>query len=564
MVSQQDAAAGPLMPSLLSGATVADVPDSRVSARAASKSGADRSGKLPRVGVVRPVFAPETVAHGPSTSEVHAARSFSLPTYAAGNHAQAAGAVETSSSQRSQSPSGRNRAIGRIMTGATLAALLGGVILVSTWGQELLTSGTTAFYGIDHTSTDSNETTTLDEHTKPRPPNAEGNSPPVSITSTNEPAETVRDVPDILPRRPTNLPAPSDRTPAAPVGPSEPLSNSELVRRCEPSVCMVRTSLGSMGTGFVIAPGIVATNEHVIGLSNISNVVIQFPNRPDDRAYPVSLGWAVPGHDLVLLRARDLPSAALPLPIAKLDRLQKGDRLIVIGHPGGLPYVVTEGLFGSVQIMDGEEFLQLSMSVNPGNSGGPALTTRGQVAGVVTLKSSQHGIGLAITGDLLDEALKELETTKTAVTETRLKRWRSRQTGSRFIAGCSLCSELIDLYLASGIKSADKTSLGVRVDQTEEVQERLDRLSQLIREFSEKEDTRTGLHLSDEERQIIGQLATCFEVLDRHASRPEGPFNKLQSETAEQLQQWPQLKQRLDSTLGLMGLESEISANIGR
>ena len=160
--------------------------------------------------------------------------------------------------------------------------------------------------------------------------------------------------------------------------------------------------------------------------------------------------------------------------------------------------------------------------------------------------------------------MKELETTETAVTETRLKRWNSRQTGSRFIAGCSLCSELIDLYLASGTKGVEITNLGVRVDQAEEVQELLDKLSQLTREFSEKEDTRTGPHLSDEERQIMGQLATCFEVLGRHASRPEGPFHKLQNETAEQLQQWPLLKQRFDSTLGLMGLESEISATIGR
>jgi S1-C subfamily serine protease len=492
----------------------------------------------------------------------------SLPTYSAAKHAHTIGetgaSFETPYSQLSKSPSGRSCVARRLLTALTLTVVLAGVIFVSYRGHESFSNGVNWTTGSDNSTSVNKGTSPPDGNTATGQASAEGNSLPVGIASTSETAESVTTVPDAFPARETDHPVPSAPLPVTSVVAAEPLSNSELVRRCEPSVCMVRTKLGNLGTGFVVGPGIVATNEHVIGLSNISNVVIQFPNRPNDRAYPVTLAWAVPGRDLVLLRARDLPTTALPLPIATLDLLQKGDRLIVIGHPGGLPYVVTEGLFGSVQTMDGEEFLQLSMSVNPGNSGGPALTTRGRVAGVVTLKSSQDGIGLAIAGDVLDEALKQLSTVPTADIETLLKRWRSRQTGSRLVAGCSLSSELIDLYLASSVESEGRTGPEVRIDKSDEVLDRLEELSQLNREISVKDTSLIGPHLRDEERQIIEQLATCFEVLGRHAAHSDGPLNKLLSETAEPLRQWPQLKQRLNSTLGLMGLESEVSATIGR
>lgn len=437
--------------------------------------------------------------------------------------------------------------------------LVAGLVFLSPAGHDRLLRWDT---GADHAS---NATGPLDADS---PMDVPADDAVRESGSTSEPEVIASTVPASPPAATTAGPKLADvpdRTASTAMSNVE-LSTSEIVRRCEPSVCMVRTQMGGLGTGFVVGPNLVATNEHVVGLSDPTNVVVHFPNGPDDRMRSVELAWAVPGRDLVLLRVADLPADAIPLPIAVTRDLTKGERLIVIGHPGGLRYVVTEGLFGSTQIMDTQEFLQLSLSINPGNSGGPALTARGHVAGVVTLKSAQEGIGLAIPGAVLSEALSRVESGLTDDMTRKLRRWRTRQVGSRLVAGCFLSSELIARYLASGRAQQDRggdPDRGVS-DARSMSTESLERLAQLRREVAAGQSHSTGSHLDGEEHRIIEQLAAGFDVLAGNASSPDVRFTQLERDTVGPLREWPRLKERLDSTLGLLGLESEVIATIGR
>lgn len=175
-------------------------------------------------------------------------------------------------------------------------------------------------------------------------------------------------------------------------------STEELVTRTKKSVVTVTTSDGS-GSGFVIADRIVATNYHVIADSDASEIEVYFPDgEPNLRGpFKAELVGELPGRDLALLRLSFSP------PVLVLDSehdFRRGQDVVVIGSPGFsggrdvLPNAVTKGVLSSETQLDGERFYQLSLAVNPGNSGGPVFGMDGRVIGVVTRKSlTEEAIG---------------------------------------------------------------------------------------------------------------------------------------------------------------------------
>lgn len=169
-------------------------------------------------------------------------------------------------------------------------------------------------------------------------------------------------------------------------------STEELVNRTKKSVVTVTTPEGS-GSGFVIADRIVATNYHVIADSDASEIEVYFPDgEPNSRGpFKTELVGELPGRDLALLRLGFSP------PVLELDKkhdFRRGQDVVIIGSPGFLashavlPNAVTRGVLSSEMKWDGEDFYQLSLAVNPGNSGGPVFGMDGRVIGVVTLRSN--------------------------------------------------------------------------------------------------------------------------------------------------------------------------------
>jgi len=124
-----------------------------------------------------------------------------------------------------------------------------------------------------------------------------------------------------------SVPAAAAEPPPAPPGrDAEPaprsLTTAQIVARVDPSVALIRGKR-ALGTGFLVQPGLLATNAHVIEGEVIKNLEIRFPSAGDNRKGPMNaeLAFKDPKRDLAFLRVQtDLP----PLEIAEAYEYQKG------------------------------------------------------------------------------------------------------------------------------------------------------------------------------------------------------------------------------------------------
>ncbi len=95
--------------------------------------------------------------------------------------------------------------------------------------------------------------------------------------------------------------------PAADQGPAAgaPLSTAQLVARCEPSVALIKGKVSS-GTGFLVRPGLIATNAHVIDDEFLPDLEVRFPSAADGLRGPIraELLYEDPRRDLAFLAIR--------------------------------------------------------------------------------------------------------------------------------------------------------------------------------------------------------------------------------------------------------------------
>jgi serine protease Do len=136
------------------------------------------------------------------------------------------------------------------------------------------------------------------------------------------------------------------------------------------------------GSGFFIAPNIIATSNHVI--SGASRIEILYNNEVRLRAVVIGKDEV---NDLALLRVSGLEDVT-PLVLANSGGVREGIRVYTVGFP--LPTVMgtraklSEGIISSNDGMQGDlRMFQISNPVQPGNSGGPLLNDRAEVVGVV-------------------------------------------------------------------------------------------------------------------------------------------------------------------------------------
>jgi S1-C subfamily serine protease len=192
-----------------------------------------------------------------------------------------------------------------------------------------------------------------------------------------------------------------------------------VTERVGPAVVRVETSAkasgarqrGGLGSGIVISPdGLVLTNSHVVGssrqirLRDIEGIVT------DARVLGVD-----PDTDLALLRAdgaRDLGYASF----GNSQNLRRGQLVVAIGNPLGFESTVTAGVVSalgrSIRSVSGrtiEDVIQTDAALNPGNSGGPLVSSAGEVIGINTaIISGAQGICFAVASNTAQFVLSEI------------------------------------------------------------------------------------------------------------------------------------------------------------
>jgi S1-C subfamily serine protease len=178
---------------------------------------------------------------------------------------------------------------------------------------------------------------------------------------------------------------------------------TSTVREAGPAVVHIqarskKNASGGSGSGFLISPdGFVMTNSHVIHAAD--EVRAQTPDGRESRAEIIGDD---PDTDLAILRI-NLPELH-HLRFADSGKIAVGQIAVAIGNPLGLDNTVTAGIISALgrtfpartgRLID--NVLQTDAALNPGNSGGPLLDTRGRVIGVNTaIIPAAQGICFAI------------------------------------------------------------------------------------------------------------------------------------------------------------------------
>lgn len=168
---------------------------------------------------------------------------------------------------------------------------------------------------------------------------------------------------------------------------------------------------GGVGSGVVIAPdGLVLTNSHVV--EGAKEVRLQ---DAEGRVMEARRLGEDPDTDLALLRAgsaRDLISARL----GDSKVLKRGQLVVAIGNPLGFESTVTAGVISalgrSLRSKNGrliEDVIQTDAALNPGNSGGPLVSSRAEVIGINTaMIVGAQGICFAVASNTAQFVLSEL------------------------------------------------------------------------------------------------------------------------------------------------------------
>jgi S1-C subfamily serine protease len=162
-----------------------------------------------------------------------------------------------------------------------------------------------------------------------------------------------------------------------------PLPATDVYRLAVPSVVLVTTSKGSLGSGVILTDtGTVLTAHHVIAGGGRISILFA-----DGTKAAATVASANPKTDIATLTPKKLPEVVVAATLG--GGVAVGSEVVAIGNPLGLRDSTTTGIVSGLNRTTNTKagplsgLIQFDAAVNPGSSGGPLLNTQGVVVGVV-------------------------------------------------------------------------------------------------------------------------------------------------------------------------------------
>jgi serine protease Do len=200
------------------------------------------------------------------------------------------------------------------------------------------------------------------------------------------------------------------------------MSTVELVDEVKSGTVLIANQIdasnGGTGTGFILEDNQIITNHHVVD----GNGQLFVYSSNSQRKYPAEVVYADPIADVAVIRIVDWEvfkknENPVNLSLGDSDEMKLGDKVVVIGHPWGLTWTVSEGILSAKNRRVGQNpkhMDQIDAKLFQGNSGGPIFNEKGQVICVSNMMLAMEGgsYGFCLPSDLVKKIVHDFNTFK--------------------------------------------------------------------------------------------------------------------------------------------------------
>ena len=169
----------------------------------------------------------------------------------------------------------------------------------------------------------------------------------------------------------------------------------------KPETTKSANSISVTGSGFFItSKGLIATNAHVV--SKAKKIEIKVPSDIGNTTYNAKLLLIDAKNDVAIIQIDDINfKGTKPLPYNIIEQADIGEKTFTIGYPlndiMGDNYKVADGIISAKSgIGDDVRYYQITIPIQPGNSGGPLFNSQGNVIGITSARLNSKAVGVQV------------------------------------------------------------------------------------------------------------------------------------------------------------------------
>lgn len=206
----------------------------------------------------------------------------------------------------------------------------------------------------------------------------------------------------------------------------------DIAQKTFPSVALIAMQDAhgqslSLGSGFILGDGIIATCFHVI--EGASRGYVKLVGQKTRHNITGTVGLDLK-RDIVLLAVSGLDGP--PLQIGRSDQVAVGDEVFVVGNPLGLEGTFSQGIVSGIREVGLDRLFQITAPISPGSSGGPVLNKDGDLVGIAaaTFEGGQN-LNFAIPSSNLKSLLQEIKTPTPLQAQKRSQKEKTFLQGGR-------------------------------------------------------------------------------------------------------------------------------------